>query len=122
MDVIAEDKEYRLVLDVPGASKEDVSVEAGPIPGTVLVRVEPSEASLRTPKGTPVRVERAASRPGGVRLERIVPVAPDADGSGAKVSLKDGVLTVTVPKRAPASEQGVSGSGSGSGSKRSGSN
>lgn len=120
MDVIAEDKEYRLVLDVPGASKEDVSVEAGPIPGTVLVRVEPSEASLRTPKGTPVRVERAASRPGGVRLERIVPVAPDADGSGAKVSLKDGVLTVTVPKRAPASEQGVSGSGSGS--KRSGSN
>lgn len=118
--MLADEKEYRLLLDVPGIGKDEVAVEAGPIPGTVLVKVEPSASGGRAAadaKGTPVRVERAASQPGGLRMERIIPVAPDADATQAKLSLKDGVLTVTLPKRAPEAGQG---SGSGSG-KRSGS-
>lgn len=111
---MAEEKEYKLLLDVPGVSKEEVTVEAGPIPGTVLVRVEQRESGPRSTKGTPVRMERAASRPGGLRFERVVAVAPDAEGRDAKVTLKDGVLTVTVPKREP--EKPASGSGKGNSS------
>ncbi len=88
--------EYRIIIDVPGAVKDDVEVRSGPVRGTLAltarVREEPHG------EGHTLIQERGSTRRS--RYARILPVAWDADVDRAKVSLADGVLTILVPKTA----------------------
>lgn len=70
----------------------------GPIAGTVSVRLKAREEKQT---GQPLRMERGGA-PNGVRFQRVVPVAWDADVPKTKVALSDGMLTLTVPKKAAA--------------------
>ncbi|GEM_PF-6987636 len=99
-DVLDNGREYVVILDVPGADQGGVEVRPGPVPGTVSIRAEAKPIQ----KGTPVRTERGASTT-EVRYQRIVPVGWDADVHHAEAKVKDGVLTVTVPRSQPGSEQ-----------------
>jgi HSP20 family molecular chaperone IbpA len=88
--------EYRLLVEVPGATRESMEVVPGPIPGTLAIKLD-----ARPPEkddGRLLRNERG-SRDGRVRYERVVPVAWDADTSTARAEIANGILTVTVPKR-----------------------
>lgn len=87
--------EYRVALEVPGASRETVEVTPGPLPGTILAKVE---ARSSDPNAPMLRAERGA-RAGTIRYQRVLPVAWDADVNNVKVSLADGILTVTLPKQ-----------------------
>ncbi len=87
-------KEYRVVLDVPGATKDGIEVTPGPVKGTLsiraTVRVDEDAANMRR------LVNERVSNTGP--FARILPVAWDADVERAKTSITDGVLSVTIPK------------------------
>jgi HSP20 family protein len=93
---------YRLVIDMPGATKSALDVETGPVPGTLVVRAEIPEEEK--PSAT-LRSERSQRFGGLTRYERVVPVAWDADLDKVKPDLKDGILTITVPKRTSGSQK-----------------
>lgn len=71
-----------------------MDLAAGPIAGTLLIRVRMKEEAR--PK-SPLRAERMIPETG--RSERIVPVAWDADVTRAKAEVENGLLKVTVPKQ-----------------------
>lgn len=90
VDVYDAGPEYRVLFDLPGATKDEVFVEAGEIPGTVAVRTVPVEPAL----GRPLVLERTKRVP----VSRTLAVAADADVRHMRFSLDDGVLVVVVPK------------------------
>jgi HSP20 family molecular chaperone IbpA len=94
-DIFDDGSDYRVVMDCPGAIKEDLDISPGPIAGTVAVRLKAREEKH---SGQALRVERGTPN-GGFRFQRVVPVAWDAEVSKAKYSLADGILTLTVPKK-----------------------
>ena len=94
MDVVDDGKEYRLVLDVPGATKEGIELKPGPIPGTLQVRVPHAPEPTN---GQVLRRERAPRSVDGA-YARLIPVAWDANVKEARSSLSNGVLTLVVPK------------------------
>lgn len=95
MDVYENDKELMIVADVPGGGREDAKVAWDESRGlTLLVK------SSAFPRGT---VWGAEYQPnewyGALSL-------PDyADGEKATSSLKDGVLTIRIPKRVAVSKR-----------------
>lgn len=91
-----------MVLEVPGASKEDLEVSPGPVEGSLSVRIQSHEA-LRT-SGVVLRNERNSEK-GRIRYERVIPVAWDADAPKVRPSLADGILTLVVPKKAAEPEK-----------------
>lgn len=94
MDLSDEWDRYQLVVDVPGATKDQLEIRPGPLPGTLLVKVQGKEE--KTPQSV-LRSERGVRGP--VRYERVVPVAWDADVARAQPTIEDGVLRISVPKQ-----------------------
>ncbi len=85
------------MIEIPGATKESLEIGPGPVAGTVSVKAQCREDTSR---GSPLHAERGA-RTGTVRFERVVPVAWDADVAKARPEIRDGVLTLVVPRRSP---------------------
>ncbi len=93
-DLLESESAYLLVIDVPG--------------------VDPESVQLRTETGRLViEARRGKDVPPGFEyvgedrslfLDAELPLPPDATGNGAEASLSDGVLAVTLPKRAAAPE------------------
>ena len=83
---------YRIAIELPGVADADIhlTVEEG------VVTVSGEKRSAREEEG-----ERwyFSERQFG-SFSRSFRLPPDADGARVKASLKDGVLTVSVPKRA----------------------
>ena len=90
VDVTEEDGSYKLVAELPGVSAEDVSVE---VHDGVLELKGERKAESEEEQGTAYVRERSF---GSFRRSFRLPRTVDADGIEA--ALKDGVLTVTVPK------------------------
>lgn len=97
MDIVDEGREYRVVLDAPGATNEGLEVKPGPTMGTLQVRVPCGPDATAT--GQMLRRERVP-RPAEGAYVRVVPVAWDANVEKAKPALSNGVLTIVVPKNA----------------------
>jgi HSP20 family protein len=92
MDLRATDEEYVIVLDVPGAARE--SIQAVAEDGIVRVRGEVSlPEDLQDVRR--LRGERTLGR-----FARSVRLPSDADTTNTRATLADGVLTVTVGRRA----------------------
>jgi HSP20 family protein len=89
-DLVETDEDFRLHLDVPGMSKEDININLQ----NRTLTVSGERASERTDESEEfVRVERAF---GTFHRSFTLPDAVDADGIEA--TYDGGVLTITVPK------------------------
>lgn len=87
------DGNYRITLELPGVAEEDMhlTVEDG------LVTVRGEKKTSREEKGeTWYFSERQFGS-----FSRSFRLPPDADEAGVKADLKNGVLTVQVPKKVP---------------------
>lgn len=93
-DARSDEAAYTITMELPGVAEEDIhlSVDSG------LVSVRGEKKAEREEKGdTWYFSERQFGS-----FQRSFRLPQDADEAGVKAALKDGVLTVTVPKKAPA--------------------
>ncbi|MCL1912701.1 MAG: Hsp20/alpha crystallin family protein [Eubacteriaceae bacterium] len=92
IDVEEKDDGYTITAELPGAAKEDVSVEF--IEGKMKISFEKTEeANTENEQKNYIHRERRTAS-----MYRVVHL-PAMDPQGAKAALAEGVLTVTVPKR-----------------------
>lgn len=88
-----DEKGYKIAMELPGVSEDDVhlTVEGG------VVRLSGEKKTSREEKGeTWYFSERQFGS-----FSRSFRLPEDADEAGVTAAMKDGVLTVTVPKKAP---------------------
>ena len=100
VDIEEADKEYRIRADLPGVKKEDVSVS---IEDNVLSIGAKFQREHKESDGKRVHTERVAgdfSR--GFRLSR------DIEADKIDAEMKDGVLTLRLPKSGDAARRSVS--------------
>ncbi len=84
---------YRIAMEVPGVEEKDIELTVDD--GVVTVKGE--KRTEREEKGeTWYFSERQFGS-----FSRSFRLPPDADEAGVKAGIKDGVLTVTVPKKGP---------------------
>lgn len=96
-DISSTDREYTIRLDLPGVSKDDVKVE---LCGDTL-RIRGERRHEVEDKGRDYHtVERAYGS-----FQRVLSLPADADGAQARAEFKDGVMTVTLPRKAEAAGQ-----------------
>jgi HSP20 family protein len=82
---------YRIALELPGVSETDIDVTLH----SGVLTVSGEKASTREEEGeTWYFSERTYGS-----FSRSFRLPPDADDAGVEASLKDGVLTIRVPKR-----------------------
>jgi HSP20 family molecular chaperone IbpA len=89
LDLLESDKEYRVVVDAPGAAVANAHLTWNEV-DTLLIHV--SRAS--TDSGSPLLCEYGES---GWYREIVLPA--DANGAKATAEVRHGVLTIRVPKR-----------------------
>lgn len=94
VDIYENDKELLIHADVPGGSRDGAVVAWEERRGLTL-----SVKSRALPAGTP-RVSEYQARD----WYRVFELPDNLDGSKATSSIKDGVLTIRIPKRAAASK------------------
>lgn len=100
LDVHETDDEYTVTVELPGARKEDITVEFSE--GVLTVRGE--KKSEREEKQEKRRfVERRYGT-----FSRSFSLPGDADGDRIEASFQDGVLTLTIPKSEAARPRTVS--------------
>jgi HSP20 family protein len=87
----ANDQDYHITLELPGVDEKDISLSAHD--GTVLVKGE--KKTEREEKG---ETWFFSERQYGA-FSRSFRLPPDADESKVAADLKNGVLTITVPKK-----------------------
>lgn len=92
-DASSDDEAYHITMELPGVGEEDIDVAIHD--GMVTVKGEKS-ASREESGETWFFSERQYGS-----FSRSFRVPPDADGDKVAAELKDGVLTITVPKQAP---------------------
>lgn len=93
-EALSSDTAYTIAMELPGVDEKDIelSVDAG------VVTVKGEKKSEKEEQGD---TWYFSERQYGA-FSRSFRVPPDADEAGISADLKDGVLTVTVPKSAPA--------------------
>lgn len=95
----ADDGGYRISMEVPGVEEKDIDVTLH----EGVVTVTGRKASSKTETGeTWFFSEREFGS-----FSRSFRLPPDADGEGIAAELKDGVLTLSVPKRTDTSPEGA---------------
>lgn len=95
MDVTETDKAYSVKANIPGVSKEDikVTVEGNQVSITVEVKKETEEKK----EGNVIRSERYLGR-----QFRSFTLGQDIDDANAEAKYQNGVLELTLPKKASA--------------------
>ncbi len=93
MDLEDRGKDYRLTVDLPGFSKEDVEIEVSDDMVTVHAKRAETEEEKRK---TYVRRERTAQT-----FYRRVRLPENVRSDDAKASLSNGILEVILPKKEP---------------------
>jgi HSP20 family protein len=98
VDVVEDDGGWRLVFEVPGASPDSVTVEVRE--RVVIVRgVRPA---TERGEGRFLRLERATGP-----FERALELPEEADGDRTRAFFQDGLLVLSVPKRASAGGRNI---------------
>ena len=92
-DASSDDKAYRITLELPGVTDEDIHLTVEN--GTVAIKGE--KKAEREEKGADWYF---SERQFG-SFQRSFRLPPDADEKAVAADLKDGVLTVTIPRRTP---------------------
>jgi len=97
-DASSDEDAYRITMELPGVEEKDIelSVHEG------VVTVTGEKSATREEKGeTWFFSERQYGQ-----FSRSFRLPPDADGAKVDAHLKDGVLTVIIPRRSKAPEEG----------------
>ena len=110
MDVFESESDYTVVLDVPGATREQLKVA---VEGRRVVLTSAVKTPAVPPQGEGEPAAEAA-RPAGraIYRERALPVfsrtvvlPADVDQAGSRARFDNGVLTLTLAKKLPAATQ-----------------
>lgn len=97
LEMSEQDKAYRLTVELPGMSQDDVQVSVAE--GVLTVSGEKREESDRKEDGMLVSERRY----GSFRRQIVLPA--DVDSAAIKADVDKGVLIVTLPKDANAAER-----------------
>ena len=92
LDVGGTEKEYHVSLELPGVDEKDVHIELAD--GVLTIRGEKKQESEEKERGY-YRMERSYGS-----FERVLSVPADVDVEGITATHKDGVLTLTLPRKA----------------------
>lgn len=93
LDIVDNDKGYVITTEMPGVKKEDISITCEN--GVLSISGEKTDETSKTEKGKLVRRERSYGC-----YSRQLRLGADIDEKGIKASMEDGVLKLTVPKKA----------------------
>ena len=99
IDVTEDDKSYRVAASLPGVKKDDiqVSIDKNEVSISAEVKRETTEGE---------RVLHSERYYG--KTERVFTLAQEIDEAGVQAKYADGVLTLELPKKAPAAAKRVS--------------
>jgi len=100
IDVHETDEAYKVNVDMPGVKKEDITISLEN--GVLTVKGETRQENKEEKDGKLIRQERHTGQ-----FIRQLSVGSDVDASGVKAALDNGVLAITLPKKPPAAETGV---------------
>ncbi|MDW8480201.1 MAG: Hsp20/alpha crystallin family protein [Xanthomonadales bacterium] len=92
LDIAEDEKSYRIELELPGLEAKDVSIELEE--GVLIVRGE-KKLEREEKKDRYHRIERSYGQ-----FQRMLDLPEDADAERIEASFRNGVLTITLPKRA----------------------
>jgi HSP20 family protein len=95
MDVTENDKEYRVLAELPGVRKEDISITING--NEVAVSAEAKHEKDAENSETVLRAERYYGK-----IERAFSLGQEVDEATAQAKYVDGVLELTLPKKAVA--------------------
>lgn len=101
MDVSEKENTYEVKADIPGVKKEDINVR---IDGNV-VQIDAEVKREKETKGNGGRVLRSERYYGNI--SRTFSLAEDVDDSKAEAKYADGVLTLSLPKKASAASRKI---------------
>jgi HSP20 family protein len=95
MDVTEDDKEYQVLAEMPGVKKEDISITING--NEVAISAEVKQEKAVKNGDTVLRAERFY----GI-IQRAFSLGQEVDEASAKAKYNDGVLELTLPKKAAA--------------------
>lgn len=98
MDVVENDKEFKVTAELPGMDAKDVQINASE--GYVTINGEKKQESKEEREGY-FRRERSYGS-----FQRVVALPDTANLDKAEANFKNGVLTLSVPKKAGAQSKG----------------
>ena len=98
VDITAGEKEYTITVEVPGVAENDVKVE---ISGDTMTIGGEKKQEKEEKEKDYYRMERTYGS-----FQRVLSLPDDADADGVAANFKNGVLTITVPRR-PTSDKDV---------------
>ncbi len=90
LELVDEDKAYRLTAELPGLGDKDVDISVAD--GVITIAGEKKEEKNEKSNGYVLSERRYGS------FRRQLALPSDVDPEGIKAAFKDGVLTVTMPK------------------------
>ncbi len=93
LDLSATDTEYTVTVEIPGVDEKDVKLEV--VNDTLTIRGEKKQEKEERDKNY-YRMERSYGS-----FQRMLSLPEDADQDGIQAAFKKGVLTVTIPRKAP---------------------
>jgi HSP20 family protein len=97
VDIASTDKQYTVTVEVPGVEEKDVKLELTH-DGTLVIRGEKKQEKEQKDKNFH-RIERSYGS-----FQRTLSLPEDASQENIDASFKNGVLTVTVPRKTIAQE------------------
>lgn len=92
MDIASTDKEYTVTVEIPGVDENDIKLELSQ-DGILTVRGEKKQEKEHKDKDFH-RIERSYGS-----FQRTLSLPEDADGENVDASFKNGLLTITVPRK-----------------------
>ncbi|HAT8592142.1 TPA: Hsp20/alpha crystallin family protein [Legionella pneumophila] len=91
VDIAATDKEYTITVEVPGVEEDHIKLEL--TNDTLIIKGEKKHESEKKDKNI-YRVERAYGA-----FQRVLSLPEDANQEDIKAQIKNGVLTITMPRK-----------------------
>lgn len=98
LDISTDDKRYEITVDVPGFNQDNLSID---VQNDILRIIGKRESESKQDDKHYYRVERRSGS-----FQRTLSLPDDADVNEIDASLKDGVLTLAIPRKAIAREEG----------------
>lgn len=92
LDLGASEKEYTITVEIPGVDEKDVKLEIAN--DTLTIRGEKKQEKEEHEKNY-YRMERSYGS-----FQRVLSLPEDVNQDGVKASFKNGILTVTLPRKA----------------------
>jgi HSP20 family protein len=93
VDISGSEKEYAISVELPGVEEKDIHLELKD--DALVIRAEKRQEE-KSEGGGYYRVERSYGA-----FQRVFALPQDADGESIKAKYKNGIVTITIPRKAP---------------------